>query len=112
MARLSSFLKKENLDTKYGDVGERKPITRNALRGYDLSHTVQVACRDAFLIDGSTPNVCVRETTRGKMAHDWRGPIVVMRQPGTAVDPLVYEDMTAADLRVAVDYFVAYGRNL
>lgn len=44
------------------------------------------------------------------MGHDWRGPIVVVRQPGTAVDPLVHEDVRAGDLRVAIDYFVWYGR--
>jgi len=112
MADLSSFLEKENLDPKYHDAREHKPVTRNVLRGFNLDHTVQVVCRETFLIDGSTSNACVRQTTRGKMTHDWRGPIVVMRQPGTATDPLVYEDMTAADLRVAVDYFVAYGRKL
>lgn len=33
-----------------------------------------------------------------------------MRQPGTAMDPLIHVDVRAADLRVAVDYFLAYGR--
>ena len=46
------------------------------------------------------------------MTHDWRGPIVVMRQSGTATDPLFYKDIKAADLRVVVDYFVTYGRDL
>ena len=82
------------------------------LRGFNLSHTVQVIGRETFLIDGSTPNVCVRHTTKGRMTHDWRGPIVVMRQPGTAVDPLFYEDIRASDLRVAIDYFLSYGRGL
>lgn len=30
-------------------------------------------------------------------------------QPGTSSDPLVYEDMTLADLRIAVPYFISYG---
>lgn len=49
------------------------------------------------------------------MAHDWRGPIVVMRQPGNVRDLGFYEgyeDMMAADLRVAVDYFISYGRSV
>jgi hypothetical protein len=44
------------------------------------------------------------------MTHDWRGPIVVIRQPGTAIDPRFYKDISAADFRVAVDYFLSYGR--
>lgn len=35
---------------------------------------------------------------------------MVMRQPGTAMDPLVYENIRAGDLRVATDYFLSYGR--
>jgi hypothetical protein len=104
------ILATENLDPRYQDAREFKRITRSVLRGFNLSYTVQVICRETFLIDGSTPNVCVRQTTRGQMTHDWRGPIVAMRQPGTAIDPLFYEDIKAADLRVAIDYFLAYGR--
>jgi hypothetical protein len=100
----------ENLDPKYKHAREFKSIKRNVPRGYNLSHTVQVICRETFLLDGSTSNVCVRHTTKGRMTHDWRGPIVVMRQPGTAIDPLVYEDITASDLRVTMDYFLSYGR--
>jgi hypothetical protein len=104
------ILETENLDPKYLDVPESKPINRSVLRGFRLSHTVKVICRETFLIDGSTSNVCVRHTTRGQMTHDWRGPIVAMRQPGTATDPLIHEDIRAADLRVAVDYFLSYGK--
>lgn len=102
------LLETENLDPKYRHAREWKPITRNVLRGFDLSYTVKVVCRETFLIDGSTSNVCVQHTTRGRMTHDWRGPIVAMRQPGTAIDPLIFEDIRAADLRVAIDYFLSY----
>lgn len=108
-ADVCSILETENVDSKYGTSAEYKPITRNPLRGINLNHTLKVICRDAFLIDGSTPNICVRQTTRGKMKHNWCGPIVAMRQPGTNVDPRFYEDITAADLRVVVDYFLLYG---
>ena len=104
------LLETENLDPEYQHgFREFKPIKRNALRGYNLSYTVVVTCRETGLIDGSTPNVCVLHTTKGRMTHDWRGPIVVMRQPGTAVDPLFYEDIRARDFRVVVDYFLSYG---
>lgn len=98
----------ENLDPKYQHAREFKSIQRNVLRGFNLSYTVKVICRETFLIDGSTPNVCVRHTTKGQMTHDWRGPIVVMRQPDMGVDPLFYEDIRASDFRVAIDYFLSY----
>jgi hypothetical protein len=98
----------ENLDPEYRDTSEFKNITRNVLRGYSLSNTVQIIARETFLFDGSAPNVCVRYTTKGQLRHDWRGPIVVMRQPGTAIDPLFYEDIKAGDLRVAVEYFLLF----
>ena len=100
----------ENADPIYGNAPEFKPITHSVRRGFNLSHTVQVICRGAFLIDGSKPNVCVRHTTKGKLMCEWKGPIIVMRQPNTKVDPLIYENVLAGDLRVAVDYFYAYGR--
>src|SRR5438046_1259916 len=49
---------------------ERKPINRSVFRGFDIDHTVQVVCRETFLIDGSKKNVCVGELTRGAMRHD------------------------------------------
>jgi hypothetical protein len=91
-----------------GGIPERKPIKRNVLRGFNLDHTVEVVGRETFLIDGSKSNSCVMEITKGKMTHDWRGPIVVLRQPGTEIDPRFYEDVTAADLRIVVDYFLSY----
>jgi hypothetical protein len=91
-----------------GGIPERKPIKRNVLRGFNLDHTVEVVGRETFLIDGSKSNSCVIEITKGKMTHDWRGPIVVLRQPGTEIDPRFYEDVTAADLRIVVDYFLSY----
>ena len=109
-ADIHSILETKNVGPHYRTpIPEYKPITRNVLRGINLNHTVAVFCRDTFLIDGSTPNICVRQTTRGKMTHNWCGPIVAMRQPGISFDPRFYEDITAADLRVVVDYFLSYG---
>lgn len=101
----------ENLDPKYQHGRDFKCIQRNVLRGFNLSYTVKVICRETFLIDGSMPNVSVRHTTKGQMTHDWRGPIVVMRQPDMG-DPLFYEDIRASDFRVAIDYYLSYGRGL
>jgi hypothetical protein len=33
-----------------------------------------------------------------------------MRQPGTAVDALVYEDLLSSDFRVAINYFLCHGK--
>ena len=106
------LLQIENLDPKYQHAREFISIKRNVLRGFNLNYTVQVIGRETALIDGSAPNVCVRHTTKGQTTHCWRGPIVVMRQPGTAIDPLVHEDIRAGDFRVAIDYFLSYGRGL
>ncbi|KAH6667820.1 hypothetical protein B0J14DRAFT_172959 [Halenospora varia] len=106
------LLEIENLDPKYESAREFLKIKRNALRGFNLSYTVEVIGQETALIDGSTPNVCVLHTTKGQTTHVWRGPIVVMRQPGTTIDPLFYEDIRASDFRVAIGYFLSYGRGL
>lgn len=108
MPHTEQALAAENLGPKYQHFGEFKKIQRSKLRGFPLSYTVNVICREAFLVDGSTPNLCVRYTIKGRMTHDWRGPIVVMYQPAIGVDPLFYEDVRAGDFRVAIDYFLSY----
>lgn len=80
-------------------------ITRNARRGYDIGRVVEIKHRDAFLLDGSLPNRCVIELTRGARIHDWRGPLVVMVQQNRYD---IYCDVSLADLRIAVDYFISY----
>jgi hypothetical protein len=107
-AETQHLLGVEKTNPEYGDMKEYKRITRSKRREFNLSYTVQVIVREAGLVDGSSPNVCVRHTTKGQMTHNWSGPIVVMRQPGTAVDPLIYEDIRASEYRVAVDYFLSY----
>ncbi|KAH7416906.1 hypothetical protein BKA64DRAFT_591508 [Cadophora sp. MPI-SDFR-AT-0126] len=111
MPDTQQLLEIESLDPKYY-AREFLKIRRNALRGFNLNYTVKVIGREAALINGSTPNICVRHTTKGQTTHVWKGPIVVMRQSGTAIDPLFYEDIRAGDFRVAVDYFLSYGRGL
>jgi hypothetical protein len=101
----------ENLDPKHDQAIENKKIIRAILRGFELRDTVEVIYRKSFLIDGSTSNVCVQQITEIQKMHDWRGPIVVMRQPGTTMNHSVYEDIQAGDLRVAVDYLLSYDRN-
>lgn len=87
---------------------ELKLIKRNVLRSFELKHRVIVICRETFAVDGSATNACVVNITRGVRPYDWRGSILVVRQPTTVV-PRFFEDATAGDLRIAVDYFTAYG---
>jgi hypothetical protein len=103
-----SLLDSENLNTRHGDRRESRKIRRSNVREFNLSHTVEIIVRETGLVDGSKSNACVQNITKGQMIHDWSGPIVVMRQPGTAIDPLVYEDIRPGDLRVAVDNFLSY----
>lgn len=104
------LLEAENLHPRFKNLREYNSIPRNALRGFDLSYTIKLIFRDGFFNDGSSPNLCIRQATRGQAKHDWRGPMLALRQPGTDMDPLFYEDIRAGDLRVATDYFITYGR--
>lgn len=52
----------------------------------------------------------LRRTTKESSPVEGRGEVVVLSQIGRADDPYArYQDVTMGDLRVAVDYFVAYG---
>lgn len=106
---MRSYINVEKLDPGYDDTKEFKYITRNAVRGFNLDHTVLVICREAFGLDGSTTNACVRKMTKGRARHDWRGPLFVFSQGGTDRDPYIYQDIKAGDLRIVIDYFLAYG---
>ncbi|KAI9724269.1 MAG: hypothetical protein M1828_003693 [Chrysothrix sp. TS-e1954] len=44
----------------------------------------------------------------GESSHDWRGPLVIMRQPGIDHDPLPYHHAEMSDLTAACDYFGTY----
>lgn len=60
-------------------------------------------------MDGSSTNASGLRSTQARLVSEWKGPIVVMRQPSMKIDPLVYEDMTLADLRIVIDSFISYG---
>lgn len=85
---------------------EWKPIKRNPYRNIDLDHTTNVICRGTFLIDGSISKQSVIAVTRDRLNHDWRGPILVLSEPGLAIDPRFFQDITLQDFRHAVDYFL------
>ena len=93
---------------KYDALPEFMPIKRNLLRDRDLSNTLEVICRDTFLLDGSEINKSVVKATHGATGHGWRGPIVALKKKGLGSDPRHYMDIDMQDYRDVVDYFISY----
>ena len=93
----------------YDACPEYKPIQRNPLRDRDLTNTLEVICRDTFLIDGSSVNKSVIKATQGAPGHDWRGPILAVKKQGLGIDPRFFLDIDMRDYRDVVDYFISYG---
>lgn len=88
------------------------PFQINPVKRFELDHTLNLVCREEHGIDGSKLNRCILEMTKDKTPHNWRGPVVALRQVGVGYQPYsVYEDITLADLHHAVAYFLAYGAN-
>ncbi|MCJ1389458.1 hypothetical protein MMC18_002315 [Xylographa bjoerkii] len=84
-------------------------IQHNMLRAFELDHTLRLYYRDSFLTDGSKKNRSVAEIVRGPVRHDWRGPLLTMRQPDIELNGnTVYKDVTLADFRHTVDWFSSY----
>ena len=103
---------REHLGRKLGDYDappEYKPIRRNPLRDRNLTNTLEVICRETFLIDGSSVNKSVIKATQGAMGHEWRGPILAMKEQGLSIDPQFFLDIDMRDYRDIVDYFILYG---
>jgi len=69
-------------------------------------YCIELVIREAFLVDGSKLNRSIMESvkTSGTVHHRWSGPIVAMRQ----LPIEFYEDITLADFRHIIDYFVTY----
>jgi hypothetical protein len=84
-------------------------VQRNVLRSRDIGHTIEIAFRDSFLIDGSILNQSVVRTTNGVAPHAWKGPVLALRKKGLGLDPLHYDHITMSDFRDVVDYFLTYG---
>lgn len=72
-------------------------------------YSIELIIREAFLKDRSKLNRSVLESVRGSgtIHHKWSGPIVAMRQ----LPNELYDDLTLADFRHIVDYFVAYNNS-
>jgi hypothetical protein len=78
------------------------------LQPFDLEDSVVIYLQEAGMIDGSRKNACVSALIKGGGRFDWRGPLIVLGQPGTAFDPLIHRDIVPTDFRLAVDYLRSY----
>ncbi len=72
-------------------------------------YAIELTYRDAFLKDGSKINRSIMESVKGSgtVGHKWCGPIVAMRKKPYEC----YGDITLADFRHLIDYFVTYDRS-
>lgn len=75
---------------------------------FDLEDRVVIYVRKSGMIDGSRTNACASALVKDGGRFDWRGPLIVLGQPGTALDPLIYRDIVPINLRLAVDYLRSY----
>ena len=85
----------------------RTTFWKNFVRGRELECLFEVWMRDNFLNDGSFRNQSAATATKGNMAHDWRGPLVVLKYNGLE-ERSRYADMGLQDFRDAVDYLTYY----
>lgn len=83
---------------------ERVPINFSHTRQFGMTNkSVVVTSIYEEDFPGALPlNVSIRNTVR-KSVRTWTGPTVVMSQPGKEFRLPTYQDVTLADLRVAVD---------
>jgi len=97
-------------------------------RAKKLDYTIAVYIRDNFRSDGSKPTESAKAITDGKMADEWCGPLLFVAFEGKAepqkMEMTLYDGSTVSmpagnlfprardiglrDLRVAVDFLLAY----
>ncbi|ESZ96954.1 hypothetical protein SBOR_2636 [Sclerotinia borealis F-4128] len=98
------------------------------MREQNIDHTLAVYMRDNFGADGSKMTQSASSITGGKMTHDWKGPLVILSMEGQSIPRtrelkiegmtvlrtsagLAFQgsmDVTLKDLRIVLDYFLAY----
>ncbi|KAF2103202.1 hypothetical protein NA57DRAFT_52730 [Rhizodiscina lignyota] len=81
-----------------GDCGASMYIQENTRLGRELKNCIQIEHRDAFLHDGSKPNLSIRSLTGFKQYYNWRGPIVVCGNLGAPTKEMC-RDIDMLDVR-------------
>ena len=88
---------------------------RNPIRGRHLRDYLDLRFRDAFLLDGSTPNQAVAAVAHVPGGNVWCGPLIALKwKKGPSNGYMVptdppYTHMEMGDLREVVDYLVSFG---
>jgi hypothetical protein len=77
-------------------------------RGKPLNRTLEVFFGDAFQIDGSRLNSCIRNLTGGKMGIPWAGNVLVMRPEEPLYRSERWHDATMEDLAPMTRFFQEY----
>jgi hypothetical protein len=94
-------------------ITEKLKKANSGVRKFTYVRCVELTVRSCCAFDGSTSNRCVIEVTNNNHKHDWKGPMVIMSRPGYPPSNRniqdTYEDVTTADFRVAVEYFLFFG---
>lgn len=86
-----------------------KAIQYNPVLKRELSDTIAICHRSAFLIDGSTANESIASimATEPSQEYDWRGPVIAYGRVGLGTHPHSCRDLDMNDFRHITDYFLA-----
>lgn len=85
-------------------------IQYNSVLKRELSDTIYLCHRDAFLFDGSETNKSVASvtTTTPGLHHDWRGPIIAYGKVGVGIYKHACRDLDMTDFRHITDFLTSY----
>jgi hypothetical protein len=83
-------------------------IQYNSVLKRELSDTIYVCHRDAFLIDGSETNKSIANIAT-TAHHDWRGPIIAYGKVGVGFYKPTCRDLDMTDFRHITDFLFSYG---
>ncbi|KAI9716225.1 MAG: hypothetical protein M1812_005450 [Candelaria pacifica] len=102
--------KLDDLDRLNNGSVDSNLVFKNAVLGRALGYIIMMYYRSKFLTDGSKRNQSISTVTRGSTVktHDWRGPMLFMKNIGPASDMERFGDMTLSDLRDIVDWLCQY----
>ena len=88
---------------------ERTSFDRNKVRDRPLDHSIEIHNRNAFGLDGSVPTQSIIAATQGTNAHEWCGPVVVLRKIGhCSTYAGSFGDMSMEDYMHVIDHFKVY----
>jgi len=84
------------------------PVQRSTQLNRDLHHTIILAVREKFIVDGSIQNMSIVRITDGANSHDWRGPMIAYGMKGLVMEQTYTDDLDTFDFKMAVDYLRVY----